>query len=138
VEFQLRDRGGFSYLNGGGLGSVGLGNGVAVNGLSSSPYNSSSTSYLHERQRQTSHDGTWKEVTTRTVDTPSGPERRTIEVSLLSLLVPRILIEKFYSTTESSTSMAVNGRLRQFIWRKVTLALDSQSLEVSPRMAIIA
>ncbi|PIC18419.1 hypothetical protein B9Z55_024320 [Caenorhabditis nigoni] len=76
---DLRDRGGFSYLNGGGLGSVGLGNGVAVNGLSSSPYNSSSTSYLHERQRQTSHDGTWKEVTTRTVDTPSGPERRTIE-----------------------------------------------------------
>uniref|UniRef100_A0A1I7TJU7 Whirlin n=1 Tax=Caenorhabditis tropicalis TaxID=1561998 RepID=A0A1I7TJU7_9PELO len=75
---DLRDRGGFSYLNGGGLGTVGLGNALG-NGLSSSPYNSSSTHYLHERQRQTSHDGTWKEVTTRTVDTPSGLERRTVE-----------------------------------------------------------
>ncbi|KAF1747964.1 hypothetical protein GCK72_024430 [Caenorhabditis remanei] len=75
---DLRDRGGFTYLNGGDLGTVGLGNGLG-NGLSSSPFNSSSTHYLHERQRQTSHDGTWKEVTTRTVDTPSGLERRTIE-----------------------------------------------------------
>ncbi|EGT30129.1 CBN-DLG-1 protein [Caenorhabditis brenneri] len=75
---DLRDRGGFSYLNGGGLGTVGLSNGLS-SGLSSSPYNSSSTHYLHERQRQTSHDGTWKEVTTRTVDTPSGLERRTVE-----------------------------------------------------------
>uniref|UniRef100_A0A8R1DLF4 Uncharacterized protein n=1 Tax=Caenorhabditis japonica TaxID=281687 RepID=A0A8R1DLF4_CAEJA len=66
---DIRDRGGFSYLDGG------LGNGV-----SASPFNHSTSShYVHERQRQTSHDGTWKEVTTRTVDTPSGLERRTIE-----------------------------------------------------------
>ncbi|CAI2357114.1 unnamed protein product [Caenorhabditis sp. 36 PRJEB53466] len=64
---DIRDRGGFSYLDGG------LGNGIT-----SSPFNLSS-SYLHERQRQTSHDGTWKEVTTRTVDTPSGLERQTVE-----------------------------------------------------------
>lgn len=76
---DLRDRGGFSYLNGGGLGNIGLGTNGLSNGLSSSPYNSSSTHYLHERQRQTSHDGTWKEVTTRTVDTPNGLERRTFE-----------------------------------------------------------
>ncbi|CAB3410323.1 unnamed protein product [Caenorhabditis bovis] len=70
---DFRDRGGFSYLNG----SSSLGNGVLA---TSSPYTHSSSSHiLHERSRQTTHDGTWKETTTKMVDTPNGVERRTIE-----------------------------------------------------------
>ncbi|CAI5454599.1 unnamed protein product [Caenorhabditis angaria] len=67
LHSSIRDRG-FSYLDG-----HGLNNG-------SSPFANSTTSHLlHERSRQTSHDGTWKEVTTRMVDTPSGVQRRTVE-----------------------------------------------------------
>ncbi|CAB3410227.1 unnamed protein product [Caenorhabditis bovis] len=70
---DLRDRGAFSYLDGGNS----IGNGVLT---TTTPYTHSSSSHiLHERTRQTSHDGTWKETTTKMVDTPSGVERRTFE-----------------------------------------------------------
>ncbi|CAD6185539.1 unnamed protein product [Caenorhabditis auriculariae] len=39
---------------------------------------SQSSHLLHERSRHTSHDGTWREVTTKMVDTPGGVQKQTV------------------------------------------------------------